>query len=480
MPDSDGPAADRIVRALPPGTRTALERDLPPTDLQTLLIAVARARASQVTAADVLRRWQQDRFVRPAPCDPRRLSAVEARLWELLPAEFAGLELSPVAPLGTCSALGPVSQNRVVTTVRGTEVVSDSSNALAVEAALRRRSQPRDGQVHLAACHRLLRAQDFGPGWSAHFRLLTLVSSARDTGSGRTEADLLTRHLRYWLNVLETLIPHRQPQVELSVFDDPVLAERLADTVRPALGAGAALLADKPDRTRARGYYARFALRITADDGQAEIGDGGLTTWTAQLTSNAKERCLVSCLATEQLTVLASALRHPRRQRPRPQVGRQPPLGPQVDHHLLAQRLRELEVTRDLVRRQVPLGDLAQQLAGLRPGAGDRPLDRHVANGGHQPLDHEAEPPGGCDQARLARPGPGQDPGVPARMVLVPDRHGKRAPVRAGRHREGGDVRLGQEELTVAIRQGGICHNPEPRRGPGQRAPARPGFPAAN
>ncbi|HEV2371616.1 MAG TPA: hypothetical protein VGS19_05535 [Streptosporangiaceae bacterium] len=43
-------------------------------------------------------------------------------------------------------------------------------------------------------------------------------------------------------------------------------------------------------------------MRITADQGETELGDGGLTNWTAQLTHNAKERCLVSCIATERLT----------------------------------------------------------------------------------------------------------------------------------------------------------------------------------
>ena len=116
---------------------------------------------------------------------------------------------------------------------------------------------------------------------------------------------MLIRHLAYWLDVLETLLPHRQPQIELSVFDNSVLAERLADTIRPGLTSRTALLVDKPDRTRGRGYYTAFALRITADQGQTEIGDGGLTTWTAQLTHNAKERCLISCIATERLTALA-------------------------------------------------------------------------------------------------------------------------------------------------------------------------------
>jgi hypothetical protein len=305
MPDSEDGAEERIWRAMPAGSREALTRDLPPTDLQTLLIAVARARADQTTPADVIRRWQHDRFVRPAACDPRRVAAVEARLWQLLPAEFTGIDLSPVTPLGTCTAVAPVGQNRIVATVRTTEVVSDSTNTLAVEAAVRRRGQPKDGHADLAACHRQLRAQVFGPGAAAHFRLFALVSSARDSGSGRTEASLLTRHLTYWLDVLDTLLPHRQPHIELSVFDNPVLAERLTDTVRPGLAERTALLIDKPDRAHGRGYYTGFALRITADQGETELGDGGLTTWTAQLTHDAKERCLVSCIATERLTALA-------------------------------------------------------------------------------------------------------------------------------------------------------------------------------
>jgi len=124
---------------------------LPPADLQTLLIAVARIRAGQVTAADMMRRWEADRFVQPAAWDPRRVVAVEARLWQLLPAEFVGIDLSPVTPLGTCSAVAPVSQNRVVSTVRSTEVVSDSTSVLAVEAAARRRPQASNDRIDLAA-----------------------------------------------------------------------------------------------------------------------------------------------------------------------------------------------------------------------------------------------------------------------------------------------------------------------------------------
>src|ERR1700761_8503288 len=60
MPESEEAAGERVWRALPPGTREALTRGLSPTDLQTLLLAVARERAAQVTPAEVARRWQHD------------------------------------------------------------------------------------------------------------------------------------------------------------------------------------------------------------------------------------------------------------------------------------------------------------------------------------------------------------------------------------------------------------------------------------
>ena len=215
-------------------------RGCPTRDLRSLLLSVARDRAETARPSEVLRRWREDRFVRPARADPRVLARVEARMWQLLPADVAGVELSPVVPVGTCAAVAPVSQNRIVTTMRASEVLSDPTNALAIEAALRRRRQ---SEVHLAAAHRVLRAQDFGGDASAHFRLFALVSSVRDTGSGDTQARLLVRHLTYWRTVLAELAPAAAPQLHVTTFDDEAVRERLADTVRPALAArcGAAL-----------------------------------------------------------------------------------------------------------------------------------------------------------------------------------------------------------------------------------------------
>ncbi|MEV7330381.1 hypothetical protein [Micromonospora sp. NPDC093244] len=298
MDDGEPAGAERRVwAAMPVGTRTALT-GLSSADLSSLLLGVARDRAATARPSEVIRRWRQDRFVRPARTDPRVLARVEARMWELLPADVAGVELSPLVPVGTCSAVAPVSQNRIVTTMRASEVLSDPTNALAIEATVRRRRQ---SEVHVAAAHRVLRAQDFGGDASAHFRLFALVSSARDTGSGAIQARLLVRHLTYWRTVLAELAPAVAPRLHVTTFDDRTVRERLADTVRPALEGDAVPLVDEPERSRGRGYYTGCALRITVLGGSLEIGDGGLTDWTARLSGDAKERCLVSCLATERL-----------------------------------------------------------------------------------------------------------------------------------------------------------------------------------
>lgn len=300
MTDDRPRPADRVWRRLPDGARPLLEDGLPGADLRTLLLDVAAARAATARPADVLAQWRRDRMVRPADVDPRRLWALEARLWAELPEEFAAVEPAPVAPLATAAALGGVSQQRVVTTTRLTEVVSDSSNVLAVEAADRRSGLPRDAPVHVAAIQRQLRAQVFGPGAAAHFRLLVLVSSARATGSAQTEAGLLVTHVRAWQRLLGATIPGRRPRVLLTVWDDGGVAERVADTVLPAVRDDVVPVVEDPARERARGYYGGVALRVVADD-DAELGDGGLTDWTARLLGDRKERCLVSCVSTERL-----------------------------------------------------------------------------------------------------------------------------------------------------------------------------------
>jgi hypothetical protein len=273
--------SERVWRRLEASPRTALEHDLSQADLQTLLLDVARQRAATATPARLMQRWRQDRYVTPWATDPRKVWRTEAGLWELLPGEFTGVELSPVTPLGTCAALGPVSQNGVISTIRGSEVVSDPTNVL--------RAQPFDA-----------------PGAFQHFRLFALVTSARDRGSAATEAAMLITHLKFWTAALGTLRETQGSHVTVSytMLGFPPLTERMKDTVLPApqpLPANVTLTED-PDRQHGRGYYERAAIKLYADD--LDIGDGGFTDWTAQLNNDAKERCFTSCVATGRLAAL--------------------------------------------------------------------------------------------------------------------------------------------------------------------------------
>jgi hypothetical protein len=294
--DSSRSAADRVWAALPSGARSVLEEGLSPTDLQTLLLDLARTRSARIDPSRLRQRWAEDRFVQPAEVDPRRLAGLLARAWTLLPAEFTGVELSPVAPFGTCSAVGPVDQNRVVSTVRGSEVVSDPTNVLALEAERRRRYSRDD--VHLAAHQRVLRGQRFPAGFSAHFALLALLSSGRDRGSSVTELAFLRRHLTAWRALVHDTLGPERCWINYSTFGDRKLAERIADQLEPDFPE----LRPAEESMPGGGYYAglRFMIMAPTADGQLDIGDGGLTDWTAQLAADAKERCLVSCVATER------------------------------------------------------------------------------------------------------------------------------------------------------------------------------------
>src|SRR6185436_12731596 len=90
---------------------------------------------------------------------------------------FEAIELSPLAPLGACSVVGPTSQNKIVSALRGTEVLSDPTNVLALECALRLRRNAAE-IVRLATCQRCVRAQEVPKksGYSPHFRIFCLAT----------------------------------------------------------------------------------------------------------------------------------------------------------------------------------------------------------------------------------------------------------------------------------------------------------------
>ncbi|MCY1013311.1 hypothetical protein OV079_48845 [Nannocystis pusilla] len=119
----------------------------------------------------------------------------ELRLLEAA-AGFGAVDPSPLAPLATCTIVGPVRRDKLVMTLRGTEVVSDFTHVLALECA-RRLRRDRDTPVRLTTSQRVVRAQEIPkrPGDSHHFRLFTLATDD-ESESTASWADALIEHVR--------------------------------------------------------------------------------------------------------------------------------------------------------------------------------------------------------------------------------------------------------------------------------------------
>ncbi len=313
----DGHIVARIERALGiPGLVDLLADRIPASDLQSLLLAVYRRRAAKLSPAVVRERYARDRFSRPSPLDPRRVVEFDRVAFDLLAsAGFQGVELSPVNPLGTVSAVATVDQNNVLSTTRNSEVLSDSTNSLALESALRRRvrlaADHRDaGPVRLYASHRLVRGQAYqDPALRPHFRMLALTTAGRDTGSFRFETDSLYGQLDVLLRIL-----HATGDPDRPVRGRVALTDLTGGTRRDVLRRRviAPLLDGHPDveitfadsRTAGRGYYVDTCFHIHAETPSGaviQIADGGFTTWTRALSGNAKERLLIGSLGVELL-----------------------------------------------------------------------------------------------------------------------------------------------------------------------------------
>src|SRR5215471_3341508 len=179
-----------------------LAERLNPTDQQSLLLEVYRRRAVEIKPSQLLERYERDRFVRPSDLSPQLVTDFDRLVWSLLPDHYTAVELSPICPLGTNAAVATVDQNKVVTTIRNTEVVADATNVLALECASRRRllraNQQSRERVCLCASHRVVRGQAYRvPGASSHFRLLGLCAAGRDEGSFQFETTSLVEHIAF-------------------------------------------------------------------------------------------------------------------------------------------------------------------------------------------------------------------------------------------------------------------------------------------
>src|SRR5437773_3735773 len=197
-----------VKAGLPAGAYDAITDGLPASRLWSLLLQVAETRAAARRPADLMEQWDRDRFVQPAIVDQRGLVEVDRHLLAAASA-FESMELSPVAPLGVCSVMGHASQNKVLSALRGTELVSDPTNVMALECARRLRRDPAT-VVRLATSHRCVRAQPVPKrrGLTANFRIFCLVSAGLERQNHAFLVDAMAEHIKTMLHALDQLEQH--------------------------------------------------------------------------------------------------------------------------------------------------------------------------------------------------------------------------------------------------------------------------------
>lgn len=275
---------------------------LSPSESAPLLLELAKLQAARRRPADLLAQLERDRFVHPSFVDQRLSHRLDGLALEAA-GEFEALLLSPVAPLGACSVLAQTSQDRTLSTTRGTEVVSDPTNVLALVCAQRLRQTP-DLHVKLCTVHQTLRAQALPPrpGFSRHFRLFALAEAGRARADDGFEVEAVTRHVGVFDRLMDACaaIGATFPQRSLVVLSTPARAV-LAERVRARLAASYPHVAVRAEAF-AHPYYDGLRVMFGSHSQAGEhvpLGDTGVFDWMPRLTANHKHRFVASGLGIQ-------------------------------------------------------------------------------------------------------------------------------------------------------------------------------------
>lgn len=281
-----------------------LATELSGSELQSVLLDVMHRRAAARRVPDVLAQWERDAFCRPSPIDLETSLALDMHLVQAASSQgFEPIELSPVTPLATCTSVALTDQNRIVSALRTTEIVSDPTNVLALECALRLRAAP-SKSIHFATSQRVIRAQPIPkvPGFTQHFRIFVLASGGPETRDHAFTVETFVHHAKTMLAALDRLELHgyrfgsRRIDVRATAARAS-LGDRIAESLGP--------IARRESLEHA--YYTgglRAMIWVTAPDGaEVPLVDVGAFDWLVKLASN-RRAVFVASGAGQQLMAL--------------------------------------------------------------------------------------------------------------------------------------------------------------------------------
>lgn len=293
-----------------------LTKKLSFTELNSLLLEVYRLRCNDIKPADLIRNYEGNRYVKPAAEDPLKLRRLELDLLKAAKAfSFTPIELSPVVPLGACSGIGLVNQNNILSSLRGTEVLSDATNSMALYISSLKKDLKKKGNsgddklLKFCTVHRHIRTQKLvNPRFTPHFTIFCMVTSRRDTGSHSFEKENILEHLNFYKAVLMDLAHTETIKLKLfKIGDDEISTNSfkvVTEHIRNNMEADINIVNDMS--RLANQYYKgiQFKIYVNIDGREVEAADGGFVDWSQKLLGNKKERMMISAIGMSPLLSL--------------------------------------------------------------------------------------------------------------------------------------------------------------------------------
>ena len=276
-----------------------LVNDLTGSELNSILLEVFHHKLKSITPPELLNLYQANRLVKPADLPVLEMKRMELEILELFEKYlFHPIDLAPVSALGSCSVPAHVDQKKILSAVRGTEVLADSTNAIALHVCdLIQGSSIATETTKFCNIQRMLRTQSIsGKGFRPHFRVGCLVTCGKDTGSYSFEKTALHDHLLvmkslflgyYKMDNLRFRLLGRSGYPKNFLSDVTYyLVNNITDTEIAAI--------DQSEKENLYYKGIQYKVDISYKGKTFEIADGGFVDWTQQILQNKKERMLTS------------------------------------------------------------------------------------------------------------------------------------------------------------------------------------------
>ena len=266
------------------------------SELNSFLLELFRVKSEKVNPAEVLKQFNENRFVTPGDIDIIKLKEIEIE-WLKYTKEkkYKPVNLSPLAPFATCSSVGLVNQNNIISALRGTEVVADATNVLALKIANDFRDIENKQIIQrYSTTHRHIRGQYFtNSNFSSHFSVLCLASGGFDRGNYEFEISQLKEHIEILFSLIQRKFIDSQLYIKFLIKENTSQFQTLLEQRSMKFWTDKEVITVEDFDNK---YYKtiQFKVGIKRGNQTIELADGGDVDWTQKLLGNKKHRLFIS------------------------------------------------------------------------------------------------------------------------------------------------------------------------------------------